>query len=224
MKITCISTANIEPARHQSASVRACALSRDLLLQEYPHTDVEIIPLLDYDLKPCRMCGQCLKTQRCARDIDFNRVFEAMISADGLIVVVPHYAPLPSKLMILTEKMEEMAFLGSCAGSNYRFPLHQKPAAVIGHGGQKPTPEVLAYYQRTLVEPVAMALESVSMRVVGAGKDHPKGVAFGIKSIDLREGSVFVDIEHDWDQIRLQIAPLVHSLAAAVVNRSTSQS
>ena len=217
MKVACISAANIEVARDHSASVRACELVRDLLGEECPDAAVEIVPLIDYEMKPCRMCGQCLYTQRCARDDAFNQVFEKMIAADGIFVIVPHYAPLPSKLMILFEKMEEIAYLNWCANDSYRFPLNRKPAGVIGHGGQQGTEAVLAYYQRALVEPVSMALSSVSMRVIGAGEKCPNGVAFGIRSLDKREDSVFVDIQHDWDEVRKQIVPLVRNMAAVLV-------
>jgi multimeric flavodoxin WrbA len=176
---------------------------------------VEILPLIDYEMKPCRMCGKCLKTERCARDEAFNQVFEKMIAADAIFVVVPHYAPLPSKLMMLFEKMEEIAFMNWCANAEYRFPLYQKPAGVIGHGGQVATDEVLAYYKRMLVEPVAAALGSVAMRVIGAGEDGPNGVAFGIRSINKREDSIFIDIQHDWDEVRRRIAPLVRQVSAA---------
>ncbi len=216
MKIACLSAANIEPARDHSASVRACELVRDLLLEECPSAQVEIIPLIDYEMKPCRMCGRCLETERCARDEAFNQVFEKLISADGIFVIVPHYAPLPSKLMILFEKMEEIAFLKWTENQAYRFPLTVKPAGVIGHGGQPATEQVLAYYQRMLVEPVAAALGSVGMRVIGAGDQEPNGVTFGIRSISRRDDSIFVDIQHDWDEVRQRIAPLVHNVAAAV--------
>ena len=216
MRVACISAANIEVARDHSASLRACELVRDLLGEECPDAAVEIVPLIDYEMKSCRMCGQCLATQRCARDDAFNQVFEKMIAADGIFVVVPHYAPLPSKLMILFEKMEEIAFLNWSANGNYRFPLYQKPAGVIGHGGQPATEAVLAYYQRSLVEPVSMALSSVSMRVIGAGAKQPTGVSFGIRSITKRDDSIFVDIQHDWDEVRQRIAPLVHHMAAAL--------
>jgi multimeric flavodoxin WrbA len=215
MKITCISAANIEMAKHNSASVRTCELIRDLLQSTLSTVMIEIVPLIDYEMNACRMCGRCLKTQRCVRDEAFNQVFEKMIASDGLFFVVPHYAPLPSKLMMLTEKMEEIAFLGWCANSEYRFPLHEKPVGVIGHGGQETSAEVLAYYQRMVVEPVAMALRSVAMKVVKPGDGQADGVAFGIRSIVKQTDSIFVDIQHDWDDIRQLIAPLVQDVAAA---------
>jgi hypothetical protein len=219
MNITCISAANIEGSRQNSASLRACALVDELLTAELPGAEVAIVPLLDYEMKPCRMCGRCCATQRCARDQAFNQVFEKMIAADGLFLVVPHYAPLPSKLMILTEKMEEMAFLGWCADPAYRFPLHGRPVGVIGHGGQETSEEVVAYYQKALVEPVAAALRSVSLAVIAAAEDAPDGAAFGIRSITRRPDSIFVDIQHDWEDVRRRVAPLVQRVAAAVSAR-----
>ena len=216
MKISCISAANIEVARHNSASVRTCELVRDLILSDCPTAQVEIVPLIDYEMKPCRMCGQCQQSERCAYDEAFNQVFEKMIASDAVIVVVPHYAPLPSKLMMLCEKLEEIAYLNWCADHTYRFPLSGKPVGVIGHGGQQTSDEVTAYYQRMLVEPVAMAFSSVSMKVVGAGEGSLNGVAFGIRSLAQRPGSVFVDIQHDWDDIHQRVAPLVRNVAAAV--------
>jgi hypothetical protein len=216
MRIACVSAANIEVARGNSASVHACELVRDLLQVEKPGLEVEIIPLIDYEMLPCRMCGKCLDAGRCARDEAFNQVFEKLAAADGLFFVVPHYAPLPSKLMILFEKMEEIAFLSGCADPTFRFPLHQKPVGIVGHGGQPGTPEVLAYYRRMLLEPVASALGSVSVRVIGAGQDWPNGVVFGIRSIEKNPGSIFVDIRHDWDEVRERIAPLVRNVAAVL--------
>jgi multimeric flavodoxin WrbA len=215
MKYTCISAANIEPARNTSASVRACEMARSLILDEDSQAEVEIVALLDYEMRSCRMCGECQQPERCARDAAFNQVFEKMIAADAVFLVVPHYAPLPSKLMILCEKMEEIAFLNWCADHEYRFPLAGKPVGVVGHGGQQSTAEVIAYYQNALVEPVAQALRSVSMKVIGAGEKSPHGVAFGIQSIRQRPGSIFVDIGHDWLDIRERMAPLAREVVRA---------
>lgn len=217
MKFVCISAANIEVARNHSASVRTCQLAGAILQAACPGAEVEIVPLLDYDLKPCRMCGQCIDQLLCPRDPAFNQVFQKMQSAQGLLVVVPHYAPLPSKLMMLLEKMEEMAYLGWCADEhNFRFPLSGRPIAVIGHGGQ-PDGEATGYYQKALVEPVASAFASCSLRVVSAGESAPHGVSFGIQSLTKPAGSLFVTISHDWEVIRERITPLVKNLAAAAV-------
>ena len=162
------------------------------------------------------MCGECFGSHICTREDDFNRLFEKLTTPDRLIWVVPHYEPLPSKMLILTENMEEMVFLGWCANTDYRFPLAGKPVGIIAHGGQS-APEALPYYQKVLVEPLAMAFASCQMQVTGLDADHPHGVSFGITDIKKRPNSLFVDISHDWDEIRQRIAPLVSRVGAASV-------
>lgn len=216
MRIVCISAANIEVARNNSASVRACELVKEIILAKMPEAEVEIVPLIDFEMKPCRMCGACYPSGRCAHDAAFNQVFAKLTAAHGAFFVVPHYAPLPSKLMMLFEKMQEIAFLGWCADAGYRFPLAQKPVGVIGHGGQETSADTLAYYQRMIVEPVAAALRAVSLQVIGSDAGSPHGAAFAIQSITRRDGSIFVDIQHDWDDVRQRIAPLARHLAAAL--------
>ena len=215
MKVICLSAANVEGARNNSASVRACEIIREQWHAIYPQDEVEIVPLLDYEMKPCRMCGQCQQSQRCARDEAFNRVFEKLICADGLFVVVPHYAPLPSKLMMLCEKMQEIAFLNWVVDPNYRFPMAGRPAGIIGHGGQETSEAVTAYYQKILVDPLGVALGGLAMKIISAGEGSSHGVAFGIRSIARRPGTPFVDIDHDWMDVGARVAPLVRSMAEA---------
>jgi hypothetical protein len=216
MKYTCISAANIEPARANSASTHACALIGGLLAELDKDAQVTILPLIDYELRPCRMCGQCLPGGFCTRDEAFNAVYRAMIAADAVFLICPHYAPLPSKVMVLMEKLEEIAFLNYCADPNCRLPLYHKPVGIVAHGGRIEDAAALAYYQTALLDPLAMDLESVQMRVVGAGEGSPKGVVFGIKTIAMRPGSIFVDITQDWQVVSLRLAPLVANVVASL--------
>lgn len=211
MKIACISAANVEGAKAYSASTYACQIIRDLIQDQIgPDAEIEILSLIDLEPRPCRMCGRCFETGRCASDEAFNRVLASLAASDAIFVVCPHYALIPSKLVMLLEKMEEMVFLQSCADPAYRFPLAGKPTGIVVHGGQ--TEEALAYYQSALLEPVANALASVHLRIVGAGESWPKGVAFGIRSIEKKPDSIFVDIEHDWPSIQARIALLVQNV------------
>jgi hypothetical protein len=215
LKYTCISASNIEPARANSASTHTCELIRDLLAEQDRDAQVTIMPLIDYELHPCRMCGQCFTGGFCTRDEAFNAVYRAMIAADAVFLVCPHYAPLPSKVMILMGKLEEIAFLNYCADQNCRLPLYQKPVGIVAHGGRIEDAGALAYYQTALLEPLAMDLASVQMRVIGAGEESPKGVVFGIKTIAMRPDSIFVDITQDWEAICLRLAPLVANVAGS---------
>jgi multimeric flavodoxin WrbA len=214
MKIVCISASNIRPAREHSASTHACELIRDQLAEFGTSITVEIVPLIDYAMKPCRMCGECLPMLRCTQDEAFNQVHSRLQAADAVFLVCPHYAPLPSKVMIMLEKLEEMAYLKYCQDNTCHTPLYGKPIGIIAHGGQ--TEEALPYYKTALLDPLANAFASVQMRVIGAGEQWPNGVAFGIQSLSQTPGSIFVTIEHDWHAIRQRIQPLVGNVIAAV--------
>ncbi|HEY9089027.1 MAG TPA: NAD(P)H-dependent oxidoreductase [Anaerolineaceae bacterium] len=213
MKITCISASNVENARHHSASTRTCELVRDLLLERYlPDAQVRIVRLLDYEFTPCRMCGNCFIGGECTQDPDFNAVFELLRASDAIFVVCPHYAPIPAKLTMLLEKLEEICYLNTCADPEYRFPLYAKPVGLIAHGGQ--TEEALPYYRRALLEPLANAFTGVQMRVIPLDAENPLGAVFGIQSITAQTDSIFVKTEHDWNAIRQRIDPLVCNVAA----------
>jgi len=214
MKVVCLSASNISPARQHSASTRTCELIRDQLAEKQASIEVEIVPLIDYAMKPCRMCGECLPTLRCSQDEAFNQVHARLQSADAVFLVCPHYAPIPSKVMILLEKMEEMAYLHYCQDNAFLTPVHGKPIGIVAHGGQ--TEEALPYYKTTLLDPLANAFASVQMRVIGAGEQWPNGVTFGIKGLTMPKDTIFVTIEHDWQAIRQRIRPLVENVIAAI--------
>jgi multimeric flavodoxin WrbA len=212
MKIACVSASNIEVARKNSASTRVCELIREIITVHAKTADVEIIALVNYKLKPCRMCGKCLNTGKCTHDEAFNQVYAKLLEADGIYIVCPHYAPIPSKMMILLEKFEEMAFLQSTNPPERKFGLAHKSVGVIAHGGQKQSEEALGYYKTALLDPLSNALGSVGMKVIGVDEKWPNGVTFGIKSIDKPEDSIFVTIDHDWADIRERIGPLVYKV------------
>ncbi len=205
-KILAISAANVLPSRSSSASTKACGILKSLLEAQAPGVyDVEVLPLIDYDLKPCCMCGACFGSGKCALDEDFNRIYQKLSTADGLLLVCPHYAPIPSKAIILFEKLEEIFYLNYCTDETYRPPYAGKPVGIVAHGGQ--TNEALPLYQQALVKPLADVVEALGMKVVNVNEE--KGVAFGITKLFKPDDSIFVTIEHDWEAIKTQLQPLV---------------
>jgi len=218
MKIACISASNVEMARGRSASTRACELVEEIARRLHPaDLEVTILPLLDYELKACRMCGKCLELGECYRDEAFNQLYHEILKADAVFLVCPHYAPIPSKVMVITEKLEEMAYLNWCANPNYLSPLKDKPVGIIAHGGQQE--QALPYYKAALLDPLAGAFGSVQMRVIGINEKWPNGMAFGITNLWKPDDSVFVTIEHDWEGVKARIEPLVAKMLEAVENR-----
>ena len=218
MNIVCISASNVQPARQHSASTVTCELIREQILAAEASSQVEILPLIDYALKPCRMCGECLPTACCSQDEAFNRLHTKMQAADALFLVCPHYAPIPSKVMIMLEKLEEMAYLNYCQDNAYHTPLYGKPIGIIAHGGQ--TEEALPYYKTALLDPLANAFASVQLRVIGADEAWPNGVTFGIQNLSMPADSIFVTIDHDWEAIRARIKPLVDNVVGSILSLS----
>lgn len=211
LKIACISASN---AHQNSNSTHACELIADILRSEVlPDADIEIICLADYEFKPCRMCGDCYVNGECADDPAFDRIFAQLRAADAVFVVCPHYATIPAKLVMLLEKLEEIAYLNHCANPEYSFPLKGKPVGLVAHGGQGE--EGVPYYQRALLEPLAAAFRSVRARVIGLDAAHPNGAAFGVHTVSVKSDSVFVALEHDWEAVRARLTPLVRNVAGA---------
>ena len=213
MKIICISASNVEFVREFSASTKTCEMIRELILTEHS-AQVEILCLMDSELNPCRMCGNCLETGKCVRDDAFNHIYQKLAEADAVFVVCPHYAPIPSKLMILLEKMEEICYLNWCQDQKYQTIVHEKPIGLVAHGGQ-PT-KAASYYKTALLDPLALSFSSIQMKVVGAGEQSPNGVVYGVKNLSLVPDSIFVQIDHDWEDIRSRLTPLVKNVLGQI--------
>jgi len=135
MKIVCVSASNVRHAGEASTSLRVCRLLGDLIHRHDSGAAVETVRLVDYDLKPCVGCGKCFRVGRCAEDEAFNEVYSRLVGADGLFVVSAHYAPIPARLSMLLEKVEQLAFLPRFHDAERRSPLYRKPVGIVGHGG-----------------------------------------------------------------------------------------
>jgi len=213
MRLVCLSAANIKHARTDSTSIRVCRIIGELLQEKHPGTfQTETIALADYELTPCIGCGQCFQAGVCDNDSAFNAIYQRLATADGLFVVSAHYAPIPAKLVMLLEKMEQIAFLPRFHDDSKRSPLHQKPVGIIGHGGG--TEEVYRSYRGVVIDSIANALGyPIEMDVIGAGEEWPRGVAFPIAIVRKADSSPFPVQIYDWDDVRKRIAPLVYNVA-----------
>lgn len=210
MKILCLSASNIEPFKDLSVSTRTCEMISEMVQARQTDAEVRILPLIDYEIKPCRMCGKCLEAGDCVRDEAFNAVYVALKEADRIFIVCPQYATIPSKLVMLLEKFQEIAYLNWCAYNSYMFPLANKRVGLIVHGGQ--TEDALPVYKANLLAPLASIIRSVGMHVVGVDEDWQDGAAFGITSLVKPDDSIFVKIEHDWGMIHGRVEPLVEKV------------
>lgn len=130
MKIVCVSASNIQHAGENSTSLKACRLIGRIAGSLASDVDTDIIVLSGHELSPCTGCGACYKTGRCASKDEFNILYGRLVSSDCIFIVSAHYAPIPSKLCMLLEKIEQLAFLKRFHDDSFRSPLFGKPAGI----------------------------------------------------------------------------------------------
>ena len=151
------------------------------------------------------MCQGCAQDRRCVRDGDFNR-FLALWDAHGdIILVVPHYASIPSKLLCAFEKMQEIQYLAYCQG---KAGANARRVMIIAHGGL--TEGYRDAYVNNLIKPLTAIAQSVGCEVVNGKIDSP--LCFGVKRyLDSKEpsGSCFAkedDAEAERDVVEKAVA------------------
>jgi len=175
------------------------------------NADISIVSLIEYEFKPCIGCGECYKLNRCHNDNYFNSIYNLLCNTDALFIVSAHYAPIPSKLSMLLEKVEQVAFLKRYNDETYRSPLFGKPVGIIGHGGG--TEEIHKFYKASVIDTIWNALSyPVEMNVIGVDDEQPRGVTFPAKSVTKVDNSIFPKQEYDWDDIKMRVAPLVNNV------------
>lgn len=209
MLIVCMSASNIKHAGENSTSLKTCKLIKKLLKTNVTNNiDVEIISLVDYELIPCIGCGICFNQESCIYDNDFNKIYNMLTKTNALFIVSAHYAPIPSKLSILLEKIEQLTFLKRFNNESYRSPLFKKPVGIVGHGGG--TENIIKHYKTPVLDSIWNALSyPVEMNIVGVNNDQTNGIIFPVKSVKKATDSIFPIQEYDWKDIEERLNPLV---------------
>ena len=213
MKTVCVSASNTLLKQKSSTSIGVCDLIGKIVKRDYDYSaDIVVVPLAEYEISPCRLCGDCSQHGKCCYDEDFNKVFSEIVDADVVFWVVPHYSPIPSKLLAVYEKINEIFYASWLANPQYKAPVFKKPTAIIGHGGMAENEKVLKYYHDHLITPIANTLRALSFDVIGLNEAFNNGVAFGLRDencIRKKPDEVFPDILQDWMLIEGRISPLV---------------
>lgn len=217
MHIICISASNIKHAGENSTSLKTCRLIKKIVeAKASENIDAEIIPLVDYELKPCMGCGKCFARESCINDDAFNQIYNLLAKADALFIVSAHYAPIPAKLSMLLEKIEQLAFLKRFNNEDYRSPLFGKPVGVIAHGGG--TEEIIKYYKEPVLDSIWNALSyPVEMNIVGADDNQNNGVVFPVKNVRKDQDSIFPVQEYNWADVEKRISPLIDNVLERIV-------
>jgi hypothetical protein len=167
-----ISASNVSTTRDKSKSLQVATKIENGLNQI--NKQIEIIDLRDYQLSFCIMCEKCNANQRCVLDNDFNEIFEKWIKHDQIILVVPHYALIPSKLLCMFEKIQEIYYLNYCSG---RQNDQVKNVMIIAHGGMIENYEDV--YVNNIIKPLKGIIENIGSKVENDKIDN--ALCFGVK-------------------------------------------
>lgn len=211
MKIVCICASNILHSGEQSVSKQICHRISNFLEKQGECCD--IIDLRKYELSPCIGCGKCFDTKRCCRDRAFNSVYEKLVKADAILFVSAHYAPIPAKLCMVLEKMEEIAFLHWWKDSAYCAEMAGRPVGIISHGGGSDW--AIKSYSAMVNDTIANALDTIQCRVVPHDSDWPTGISIPVSRVKEGKG-IFPIQEYDW----ANITPMLEKYIGAVLRES----
>lgn len=218
MKIVCICAGNMARSGGQGVSMRICQKAAAFLQSQ--GAAYEIVDLRTYSLSPCVGCGSCFSTKRCCRDEDFNRIYEKLVSADGALFVSPHYAPIPAKLCMLLEKMEELAFLHWWQNSAYQAGVHGLPVGIISHGGGGEW--ALNSYKAMVNDTIANALDTSQCRVVPYSGEWDTGISLPVARVEQGEG-IFPVQRYDWETLALVLEGYVNKVLQAAGRKRPPQ-
>ena len=175
-----ISTSNVQPTGSASRSLVLAQQLRHLVAASHP--DAAVLDLREYPLSPCVMCQSCAQDGRCVAPDRFNDLFGQIAAEETVVLIVPHYAGIPSQLAALFEKLQENVYLASCTGRD--AGLRAKRVAVVAHGGA--TEGFAQAYRENLLVPLGNMVKAMGWTYVNDAIDTP--LLFGVKRyLDTRE-------------------------------------
>lgn len=158
----------------------------------------EIIDLRASLLSPCIGCGKCYESKRCYHDNAFNEIYESIIQSDGVFFVSPHYAPIPAKLCMLLEKMEEITFLHWWKDNTYQSEVYGIPAGIVSHGGGSDW--ALKSYKAMVNDTISNALETIQLKTVAFDTEWETGISIGVSKVT-EQSDIFPIQEYEWNTI-----------------------
>jgi multimeric flavodoxin WrbA len=210
VKVLCISASNIiHKAFDDSTSFKLCKLILECLPKE--NYIGEIVDLRTYKLQPCIGCGQCFETHRCVHDKEFNCIYENIISSNIIFIVSPHYAPIPAKLCMLLEKMEQITFLHWAKDTNYKSEVYGISTGIISHGGGSDW--ALPSYKAMVNDTIANALDTIQLKLIPYSQEWNTGISIPVASVVNSNNDIFPQQEYDWSKIK----DIIHKYISKVI-------
>ena len=211
MNAICISASNIANSYKESTSYKFCEKIKEILGQS--EIECEIIDLREFDLSPCIGCGKCFDSKRCCKDKDFNKIYNKIINSNCVFFVSPHYAPIPAKLSMLLEKMEEITFLHWWKDNTYKSEVYNIPAGIISHGGGSNW--ALSSYKAMVNDTIANALDTIQCKIVPYDDEWNTGISLPIHNV-IEKDDIFPIQEYDWEMIEQKIQEYVKCVVQTI--------
>ena len=174
----------------------------------------DTIELKNKSIQPCIGCGRCFESHRCIIHDDFNDIYTAVIRADIIFIVSPHYAPIPAKLAALLEKMEQITFLHWGKDTSYKSEVFGKPTGIISHGGGGEW--ALKSYKNMVNDTIANALDTIQLKLIPHSDEWNTGISLPVKKAVFTDSSIFPTQEYDWDFITKEISAYVNQILKKV--------
>lgn len=119
-----------------------------------------------------------------------------------MLFVSPHYAPIPAKLSMLLEKMEEITFLHWWKDNTYKSEMHNLPAGIISHGGGSDW--ALSSYKAMVNDTIANALDTIQCRIIPYDSEWNTGISLPVMRVE-EENSLFPVQKYDWEAMGKKI-------------------
>jgi multimeric flavodoxin WrbA len=119
--------------------------------------DFDFIRMEETKINACIACEECTHTGRCvlppSKDDMFQNVLDRLIGADAIVIITPVYAPIPSRLTALFERLLSISFFSHEIGKLER-PLKGKRTAVISYdsGSIGDETQIKMIFQRFLMD------------------------------------------------------------------------
>jgi len=175
LRILCISASNRLDAAGTN-SYRKCKAVLDEAGKHIPDMQSEIIELQNHSLNPCIACSKCSDSRRCATDDAFNHIYEKIVACDVLFIVAPHYAPIPSKLCMLLEKMDQIVSFHQSKDKSYQGETYGITTALITHGATAVNEVAQKRKKKILNDPLAAALHVSQLRLIPFSDEWDTGI------------------------------------------------
>jgi multimeric flavodoxin WrbA len=87
LRIICISASNIKHSGENSTSLTVCRMIENIATMQAGDAEVDIMPLVKHELRPCTGCGACFHAGRCTQDDEFNSLYSRLADADCVFIV-----------------------------------------------------------------------------------------------------------------------------------------